>query len=42
MMIPLFVHSFKSVGNISCPIIELMIVDFPVFEAPIKGIYIEL
>ena len=41
MMIPLFVHAFKSVGKISCPIIALMIVDFPAFDAPIKGIYIK-
>ena len=40
IIIPLFVHSFKSVGNNSFPIIPLIIVVFPAFDAPIKGINI--
>ena len=40
--IPLFVNSFKPVGNKSFPIIPLIIVVFPAFVGPIKGIKITL
>ena len=40
IIIPLFVHSFKSAGNTSSPIIPLIIVVFPSFEGPKKGIKI--
>ena len=42
MRIPLFVHSFNFVGNISFPISPLIIVDFPAFDGPKNGIKITL
>ena len=40
IIIPLFVHSFKSVGNKSLPMIPFIIVDLPALEAPKNGINI--